>query len=152
MSQVAPPEVFTPDELARAAGVPLRDVEALLVSGDLRPVPGSGYISATDAVRIGRRLRLEAASRPIAPPSGILAAEGGEAVNERRVGLPAFASSLAHAALFVVLLLLTAAPADTASTDQTVHESTRLVFIVSPGPGGGGGGGGLRNPLPPRKV
>jgi TonB family protein len=73
-------------------------------------------------------------------------------VTERRVGLPAFASSLAHATLFVVLLWLTAAPADTAPSDEAVQEPTRLVFIMSPGPGGGGGGGGLRNPLPARRV
>jgi protein TonB len=153
MSQVTLPEVFTPDEVAQAAGVSLRAVEALVASGELRTIPGSGFIAATEAIRIGRELRTDAALQATAAPAGILAAAGDAASgSERRVGLPAFASSLAHATLFLLLLWLTAAPADSASSDEAVHEPTHLVFIVSPGPGGGGGGGGLRNPLPARKV
>ena len=153
MSQVTLPEVFTPDELAQAAGVEPRAVEALVASGELRTIPGSGYIAATDAIRAGRRLRTDAALHVTAPPADIFSTAGdAAAATERRVGLPAFASSLAHASLFFALLWLTAAPADSASSDEAVHEPTHLVFIVSPGPGGGGGGGGLRNPLPPRRV
>ena len=153
MSQVQLPEVFTPDEVAQAAGVAPRLVQALVGSGELRTIPGSGYIAAADAIRVARRLRSDAASRATAPPADLFAAAGDAApTGERRVGLPAFASSLAHAALFLALLWLAAAPADSAPSDEAVHEPTHLVFIVSPGPGGGGGGGGLRNPLPPRKV
>ena len=153
MSQVTLPEVFTPDEVAQAAGVAPRLVDALVASGELPTIPGSGYIGAADAIRVGRLLRTDAASRATAAPADIFAAAGRAApATERRVGLPAFASSLAHATLFILLLWLTAAPADSASSEEAVHEPTRLVFIVSPGPGGGGGGGGLRNPLPPRKV
>ena len=153
MSHVTFPEVFTPDEVAQAAGVAPRLVEALVGSGELRTIPGSGYIAAADAVHVGRRLRADAAARATAAPADIFsAAADAAAATERRVGLPAFASSLAHATLFLGLLWLTAAPADSASSDEAVHEPTHLVFIVSPGPGGGGGGGGLRNPLPPRKV
>jgi periplasmic protein TonB len=153
MSQVQLSEVFTLDELAQAAGVAPRFAEALVASGELRPIQGSAFFAASDAIRVGRRLRLDASSRPTPQPADIFAVSGDNAaVAERRVGLPAFASSLAHAALFVVLLWLTAAPADTASSDEAVEEPTRLVFIMTPGPGGGGGGGGLRNPLPARKV
>lgn len=153
MSQVPLPEVFTLDELAQAAGVAPRVVQLLVTSGELRPIAGSGYIAVSDAVRVGRRLWMDAASRPTAPPAEIFAASGEQAaVRDRRVGLPACASSLAHAVFFLALLWLTALPADSASSDEAVPEPTRLVFIVSPGPGGGGGGGGLRNPLPPRKV
>lgn len=153
MSQVTLPEVFTPDEVAQAAGVAPRLVEALGGSGELRTIPGSGYIAAAEAIRVGRRLRSDAASLATAPPADLFAAASDAAsANERRVGLPAFASSLAHATLFLALLWLTAAPADSAPSDEAVHEPTHLVFIVSPGPGGGGGGGGLRNPLPARKV
>jgi TonB family protein len=152
MSQVAPPDVYTADELAHAAGVPPGVVSALLLSGELRPVAGTRFISAADAVRVGRRLRAEAAVQPVSAPPGILATAGRGAAGDRRVGLPAFASSLAHVTLFVALLWLTAMPADTAATEDDLHEPARLVFIVSPGPGGGGGGGGVRNPLPARKV
>jgi TonB family protein len=153
MSQVALPEVFTPDELARAAGVPPPAVDALLASGTLRPIPGTRYISAADAVRAGRQLR-ESGITVAAAPAAIFVAPGEapEISERRRIGLPAFASSLVHATLFLALLWLTAAPTDTAPTEETLREPTRLVFIVSPGPGGGGGGGGLRNPLPPRRV
>lgn len=153
MSQVTLPEVFTPDEVAQAAGVAPRFIEGLIGSGELQTIAGSGYIAAADAIQIGRRLRNDAASFAAAPPSDLFAASGDAApANDRRVGLPAFVSSLAHATLFLALLWLTAAPADSASSDQAVQEPTHLVFIVSPGPGGGGGGGGLRNPLPPRRV
>ena len=138
MSQVVPPEVFTPDELAQAAGVAPGVVSALLVTGELKPVPGTRFIAAADAVRAGRRLRTEAALLPVAAPSGILATAGRASTGERRIGLPAFATSFAHAALFLVLLWLTTLPADTAASDQAVDEPARLVFIVSPGPGGGG--------------
>ena len=152
MSEVSLPEVFTPDELARAAGVPPQWVDALLASGDLRPVAGTTYISAAGAIRAGRQLRESigavAAATPIfAASAGVLGAG-----DLRRVGLPTFAASLVHATLFLALLWLTAAPADTAPSEESLREPTRLVFIVSPGPAGGGGGGGLRNPLPPRKV
>ena len=153
MSQVPLPEVFTPDEVAQAAGVAPRHVEALIGSGELRTIEGSRFVAAADAVQVGRRLRGDAALQATAAPAGILAATGDAVPHaDRRVGLPAFASSLAHAALFVLLLWLTASPADSASSEEAVHEPTHMVFIVSPGPGGGGGGGGLRNPLPPRKV
>src|SRR5262245_25391622 len=98
MSQVALPEAFTPDELAQAAGVARGTVEALVASGELRPISGTTFISTADAIRVGRRLRTDAASRPVPAPSGILAAANGDAgPAERRVGLPAFASSLVHA-------------------------------------------------------
>ncbi len=152
MSQVMVPEVFTPDEVAQAAGVAPPLVEALVASGELRTIAGSGYIAASDAIRAGGRLRTEVTSHVTAPPADIFSAAGDAATaTERRVGLPVFASSLAHASLFLALLWVTAAPADTAS-EEAVHEPTHLVFIVSPGPGGGGGGGGLRNPLPPRRA
>ncbi len=69
----------------------------------------------------------------------------------RRPGLPAFASSVVHAAILVTLLLLTAGAPESAVVDAP-REHPRLVFVMSPGPGGGGGGGGLRNPLPAPKV
>lgn len=151
MSQVVLPEVFTPEEVARAVGVPTGAVNAFLASGEVRLIGGSAYISAADAMHIGRRLRAHMPPTHRAPAE-LFAAAGPRAVaGDRRVGLTAFASSLAHASLILALLWMTAAPADTAPSEEAV-QPTRLVYIVSPGPGGGGGGGGLRNPLPARKV
>ncbi len=152
MSEVSLPEVFTPDELARAAGVPPQWVDALLAAGELRPIPGTTYIAASDAVRAGRQLRASSSTVAAATPLFATSAEVLDADDRRRIGLPTFASSLVHATLFLTLLWLTAAPTDTAPSEESLREPTRLVFIVSPGPGGGGGCGGLRNPLPPRRV
>ena len=61
MSQAVLPEVFTADEVARAARVDPAGVEGLIASGEVRPIPGTMFIAAHDALRIGRRLRAEAA-------------------------------------------------------------------------------------------
>jgi len=150
MSQILSEQVFTPAELARAAGVPLSDVEARLGAGDIRPVRGTAFITAAEAVRAGRQLRVAAASRPLQAASLFALGAGGSAA-QRRAGLPAFASSAFHAALVAVAVWLTTGT-DTAAVYDTPTEPARLVFIMSPGPGGGGGGGGLRSPLPPPKV
>jgi TonB family protein len=140
MSTVPRPDVFTTDELARAALVDPSRVRALLVTGELRFIPGTRYIAADDAVRVGRLLRqqLEITSQVIE-------------LERRRPALPATMSGLVHAAVIAVLLVLHTGTPETATVDE-VRETPRLVFIMSPGPGGGGGGGGLRNPLPAPKV
>ena len=154
MGQVLP-DVFTPDELARAAGATRSAVEALIASGELRVIPGTRFIAAADALRIGRRLR---AAAPVAPP--VLPAfppelfaprADGTSFVQRRGGIPAFASSLVHVVLLVIVLSVTSGRTETAAPAES-REETRLVFLMTPGPGGGGGGGGLRNPLPARKV
>jgi protein TonB len=48
-------DLFTPDEVARAAGVSAGDVDALVRSGDLALVAGR-FMTYRDAVRAGRRL------------------------------------------------------------------------------------------------
>lgn len=123
-------EIFTAAELARAAGVDTAAVRALIESGELRPIAGTPYLSASDAIATGRRLR----SAPVAIRLA------------RRPGVPALASSLVHAWLIAAVMWLSAGPTETASFDDQ-PAITRLVFIASPGPVGGGGGGGLQNPL-----
>jgi protein TonB len=136
MSQAVLAEVFTADEVARAAGVEPAPVRRLIASGELAFVPGTSYIAGADAIAVGRRLR--GPFRPAAIP--------------RRNALPALASSLVHAGAIGLVLWLTAGATETAPVDDIVRTETHLVFLMSPGPGGGGGGGGLRNPLPPRRV
>jgi protein TonB len=151
MSSAALPEVFTADEVARAAGVPLETLATLIDAGELRPVPGTRFFAAADAIRVGPRLRALAAAQA-QPPTDTLFAALPESTDfarpERRV--PTIASSGAHAAAIGFLLWATAWPATHASN---VAPSTpaRLVFLVSPG-AGGGGGGGTRNPRPATHV
>ena len=147
MTELQAPEVFTADELARAAGVPRDRVDALLASGEARLVTGTRFIPADEAVRIGRLLRR------IAPDVAGSRADifSGVAGENRRPSLPAFASSLVHAFLLTLAVLLSS-DVNTAATEVRTPESARLVFLALPGPGGGGGGGGLRNPLPAPKV
>jgi periplasmic protein TonB len=148
MAQVQLPEVFTADELARAAGSSLDHIQALVASGQVGVVPGTAYIPADEAIRVGRQLR-RAIPAVSATPANLF--ERHDSLGGRRAGAPALISTLVHATLVVTAFLITARTVDTAVTEQRT-EPTRLVFVVSPGPGGGGGGGGLRNPLPAPKV
>ena len=66
MAQGLLQEVFTADEVARAAGVSPDAVQALVDAGDVRLIAGTPFISATDAVLIGRRLRHEAPAAALA--------------------------------------------------------------------------------------
>jgi protein TonB len=152
MSQILSEQVFTAAELARAAGVPLGDVEARLAAGEIRAVSGTKFITTTEAIRAGRMLRGAVASRP-QPATALFATTAGAVgpALERRGGLPAVVSSAFHAALVAVAFWFSAGT-DTAAVVETPSEPARLVFIMSPGIGGGGGGGGLKNPLPPPKV
>ena len=165
MSQVLQ-DVFTPDEVARAARVPARAVHALVDAGEVRLIPGTRFMTATDAVRIGRRLRAEAASFGFGAPGFLSEATDPMSLEpqplfaavaqstgfaKRRGDVHAFASSLIHATVLAAVLWWTSGTTETVAVEQPV-EKTRMVFLVTPGPGGGGGGGGLKNPLPARKV
>ena len=132
-------DVFTTDELARAALVDVSRVDALIARGELRLIPGTRYVNADEAIRAGRELRKE------------LDTTRGVVFEGRRLRFPATATSLVHGLVLATLLVLTAGAPESAPVEE-VRETPRLVFIMSPGPGGGGGGGGLRNPLPAPKV
>ena len=156
MSQVFQ-DVFTIDEVARAARVPRHLVQALVDSGDIRLIAGTQFLSATDAVYLGRRLRAEmppaAAPYPFVDsvPAPLFAAVAGSSgFARRRNGIHTFASSAVHATIVLAMLWWTAGAPETAQ--EAPPEKARLVFLMTPGPGGGGGGGGLKNPLPARKV
>jgi periplasmic protein TonB len=150
MSQVQLAEVFTVDEIARAAGASRDHVNALVASGVLRLIPGTRFIAAADAIRVGRQLRRRLPEVSLTAPE-LFAAPSSSLAN-RRPGGPALVSSLVHGLALAVVLVLATMKVSTAVTEQPLNESARLVFVVSPGPGGGGGGGGLRNPLPAPKV
>jgi TonB family protein len=136
MSQVVLGDIFTADEVARAAGVSLTDVRAALAAGEIRTASGTPYIIGTDAIRLGRRLKASAGAAP----------------TRREFVGAAFASSAVHGMLVAAAVWFSAGTAHTEAVHQSPSTPTRLVFLMTPGPGGGGGGGGLRNPLPPARA
>ena len=148
MAEVQLPEVFTVDEVSRAAGVPRERVVALVAAGELQWVTGTRFISGADAVRVGKWLRRTAPAVALTPAEIFSAASDAR----RTATVPAFASSFVHALLFGLVVLLSSVDMNTSITEVQAHEPVRMVFVVSPGPGGGGGGGGLRNPLPAPKI
>lgn len=162
-------DVFTAAEVARAAGVPRSAVQALIDAGEIRLIPGTPFLPATEAVYAGRRLRADVGAafalttppqpvvEPLTDPGPIVPAPlfatvaTGSGFARRRGSVHAFASSVVHATFLIAVLWMTAGPTETAAPAPE-PEKARLVFLVTPGPGGGGGGGGLKNPLPARKV
>src|SRR5688572_29010130 len=166
MNQALLQDVFTVDEVARAASVPRVLVQALVDAGEVRLISGTPFLTAADAVFAGRRLRADAgsfsradayvpvtATNAATDPEPLFAVvAGGSDFARRRSGVHAFASSFIHATLLAAVLWWTSGPTETAAPVEQPRDETRMVFLVTPGPGGGGGGGGLRNPLPPRRV
>ena len=150
MSPVPLAEVFTISEVACAAGVPADAVRTLLGRGELSFIPGSRFISVNNAPRTARRLREIALALHAQPMKPLFApAEDGAARNTRQ---PVFLSLAAHAALVLLVVWLSSGRTETAPRDDSVHEESHLVFLLSPGPGGGGGGGGVRQPRPAPKI
>lgn len=172
MSHAVFTDVVSADELARAARAPRALVDALIDAGELRPIPGTTFFAAADAVRIGRRLRPSTVAPAVnhrevrasaaadaelytpdvdITPAPLFANTGGTLLAPGQARATAFASSSVHAALVLLLVWLTSGSTQTATIEEP-REETRLVFLVTPGPGGGGGGGGMRNPLPAPTV
>jgi periplasmic protein TonB len=142
-------EVFTVSEIARAGGVPTEAVLTLVGRGELSFIAGTQYIAVPSPVRTARLLR-EAALALQARPAVALFARADSAPPRTRK--PAVASLTAHAAVAVLVVLLSMGHTESASIADTPHEESHLVFLMSPGPGGGGGGGGLRQPKPAPKI
>lgn len=133
--------VYSAGEIARAAGVRVRDVHELAAAGTIQPI---GRFYAPDAAVLAVRTLqgLTEADRALFRPASGL---------RRQPGVPLAVSGTLHAAFAAGLVLLTTL--GVAKPDARVaaedRKEMRLVFLVSPGPGGGGGGGGLREPAPP---
>ena len=142
---------FTPEEIARAAGVPAARVLAVL-GADVK------YVGHADAVRLGRLLVQRAsAARPETARAPLFALFADGTPVRRRAGLPVALSTTLHAGLVAVLVLLAtlnlSPRAETLAIEKVEKvEPARLVFLNIPGPGGGGGGGGHLEPAPPPKA
>jgi TonB family protein len=159
-----PEDVYTADEIARAAGVSDRLVEALLARGEIRTVGASlptglpidpcleGFVSHPEAVRVVRALQQGRLVGDSDRVGRLLAAPG----PGRQTALPLLLSSSLHG-LAALLILVVASLGWVAADEPTepinvTREPIRLVFLAQPGPGGGGGGGGLRMRTPPPKA
>ena len=149
MSQVKLVEVFTITEVARAAGVPVDAVRTLVARGELKLIAGTRFVTLKDAVRAGGRLHDTAVALAARPAQALFVPVDAASRDTRK---PAVVSFVAHVALVALAVWLASGRIETAALDDTVHEDTHLVFLMSPGPGGGGGGGGLREPRPAPKV
>ncbi len=149
-SKNAPEDVYSIREIARAAGVPVSRVEALIAVDRFRPIAGAaGFFARMDAIAAVRALRTDGGR------SAALLFDNKPEFAGTSFRLPMAAASAVHAGIAATLILIStiglpqAAEMDPVRLDPT---QTRLVFIASPGPGGGGGGGGRRQKAPPPRA
>ena len=152
-------DVYSADEIARAAGVPVASVVAAIVRAFGR---ADALVPYAQAVRLGRAVKREMPAAAASQPRELFARFTSSARSarldrlERSTGMPLFVSSTLHVMMLGVLVLIaTLGPAPTAATLVATNqpsEKMRFVFIATPGPGGGGGGGGLLQKAPPPKA
>ena len=143
-------DVYSADEVAQAAGVPMSRVKALISAGTLRPIVGSSALlfAPGEAIAAVRSLRSDGgrgAAMLFDQPDFVHAP----------TRLPIAVSSAVHAGIAASLILISTMGAPHAAEMEPVRlepVTTRLVFIATPGPGGGGGGGGLRQKAPPPRA
>ena len=131
-------EVFSPAEIARAAGVDVRLVRRLVAEARIPTIDGLfvAHADAADAVGWLRTGAVPEASPSLFAPS---------AREPREPAGPLVASALCHAIVLGSLAaVLGGSQVSTAAA--TVTDSMPVVLRFAPGPGGGGGGGGLRQP------
>jgi protein TonB len=144
-------ELFTPREVAAAAGVAPARVRALIRAGRIIPA-AHGLLEFPQAVAAVRLLRGATGNQTAAPterPCLLLPS------SRARLGSgPFLASATLHGFAATLLLLTTTTGLTGAEVAAAIERSpvpVRLVYLVQPGPGGGGGGGGRRQaaPAPP---
>ena len=144
-------EVYSPREIAQAAGVSEEQVLAVLGGVD-RPVPHA------DAVRIGRALTVhmndpkDTKIVAAAPAPALFSVFSSRSRRTPSKGVPLAVSSTLHAGMVAAAVFFATLGLTPTAATLDHREPTRLIFIATPGPGGGGGGGGLRQPAPPPKV
>lgn len=147
MPTIPAADVYSPREIARAAGVSEAQVVAALGA--------DRFAGHDEAVRIGRAATMSGfgARREPAPIFAIFSTAPAERPSR---GVPLALSSTLHAglvaaAIFIATFGLTST-AETLNDDNHRVEPLRLVFIATRGPGGGGGGGGWFQKRPPPKA
>jgi protein TonB len=137
-------DVFTIDEIARAAGVPRAAIQGQVDAGEIRPLAGTTFFDTPSAIEAGRRARQEAASVAVdtAPSTCV------PVTRLRGQRFSTLASSIVHMAVLAVLIWATSGAVEMAATTPR----DRLVFLAGPGPGGGGGGGGRAPRAPVNRI
>ncbi|OFW23263.1 MAG: hypothetical protein A3H97_12330 [Acidobacteria bacterium RIFCSPLOWO2_02_FULL_65_29] len=175
MRSIIAPEVYSPAEIAQAAGVPIERVVAALGRS-------CAFVAHEKAVRLGRALSTPVVSgrspwcnaivapRTARRPAGkarrpsvsrtsereLFSVVAGHSPVARSRSVSVALSSAVHAGLVLTAALLTSltlAPTATAlRIDEPPYEPMRLVFLAEPGPAGGGGGGGQLQPAPAAKA
>jgi TonB family protein len=141
-------DVYSADEIAQAASVPVARVETLVAGGQVRCLAVTpGYFAPDEAIAAVRFLRSDGGR------SATLLFDKPE-FTHASAKMPIAAASAVHAGIAATLILIsTIGLPQAAETRMRVDPvATRLVFIASPGPGGGGGGGGLRQKAPPPRA
>jgi protein TonB len=143
-------DLYSPREIAQAAGVPETDVRAAL--GHAREL-----VPHAEAVRLGRMLVQRAAGGPRrTAPGSLFSLFSDPAPARRPAGVPLALSSTLHAGLIAVAVFIAtfnlAPRAASLRPDDRPADLMRLVFVATPGPGGGGGGGGLLQKAPPPRA
>lgn len=136
------PDVFSAGDIARAAGVHPRQVEALARSGVIQPLSGGRFFTETEAIAAVRAFTgALVPERPLFGPAAAVA---------REPFLPFATSGAVHVAMLALIAAMTSLTvAGTQARAPDALQETHMVFLVAPGPGGGGGGGGLKQPAPP---
>jgi TonB family protein len=152
MRQTGRADVYSAEEVARAAQVAVGRVAALFGSGQVRTIDGGSFVTFDEAIRVMRAL---VSGLPLDPPS---AAQGPRFLRpvhlERARAVPIAVSGSVHLALLVALVLLAMAGVESRSAQAVFEEVPpgRIVFLSKIGPGGGGGGGGLRERTPAARA
>jgi protein TonB len=156
-------DVYTAADIARVAGVPEAQVDALLARGEIRSISAflppevpldprlDRFIPHAEAVRVVRALQ---DGKPVGAPDRVGRLLPPDTTGQR-TGLPLLVSTTLHgiaAAAVLVIASLGWARAEVPTEVTVPPESIRMIFLVEPGPGGGGGGGGRKIATPPPRA
>jgi len=158
-------DVYTPSDIAQAAGVSEARVLQLLARGEILSVaaqlPGvadlelQSYVAHNEAVRAVRALK-QGSTVGAAGALGLgreLFAQGVGA--QRSTTMPLVVSTSLHVLAIATILFIASlgfAVADERTDAVREPEPIRMVFLAQPGPGGGGGGGGMKMKTPPPRA
>ena len=142
-------DLYSPGEIAQAAGVPEADVLAAL--GYARTL-----VPHAEAVRLGRILAQRGGGPPPTAAGSLFGMFSDATPARRSTGVPLALSSTLHAGLIAVAVFIAtfnlSPRAASLQPDDRPADQMRLVFVATPGPGGGGGGGGLLQKAPPPRA
>jgi TonB family protein len=138
-------EIYSLEEVAAAAGVPVGHVERHVIAGG---VPAAGeWVTEADAIQLVREI---VGGQPLASGSPTFFAVMKSRAQRPLTGL--LTSAGLHAVAVAILIVGSLALLGSSPVESEPVAPVRLVYFMSPGPGGGGGGGGVKVPLPTRRA